>query len=54
MPNLGAVRAAGQIARACAIPITGYIYGPFEVLPDYSPPIRLVFFRIMLLSGLWM
>jgi hypothetical protein len=38
----------------CAIPIIGYIYSPFEVLPDYAPPTRLVFFPVMLLSGLWM
>jgi hypothetical protein len=38
----------------CSIPIIGYIYSPFEVLPDYAPPTRLVFFPIMLLSGLWM
>jgi hypothetical protein len=38
----------------CAIPITGYIYGPFAVLPDYAPPTRFVFFPVMLLSGLWM
>ncbi len=38
----------------CSIPIIGYIYSPFEVLPDYAPPTRLVFFPVMLLSGLWM
>jgi hypothetical protein len=38
----------------CSIPIIGYIYSPFEVLPDYAPPTRFVFFPIMLLSGLWM
>ena len=38
----------------CAIPITGYLYSPFAVLPDYAPPTRFVFFPIMLLSGLWM
>ncbi len=38
----------------CAIPITGYIYSPFEVLPDYATPTRFVFFPIMVLSGLWM
>jgi hypothetical protein len=38
----------------CSIPIIGYIYGPFEVLPDYAPPTRFVFFPVMLLSGLWM
>jgi hypothetical protein len=38
----------------CSIPITGYIYSPFENLPDYAPATRFVFFPIMLLSGLWM
>ena len=38
----------------CSIPIIGYIYSPFEVLPDYAPPTRFVFFPVMLLSGLWM
>jgi hypothetical protein len=38
----------------CAIPIIGYIYSPFEVLPDYAPPTRYVFFPAMLISGLWM
>ena len=38
----------------CSIPIIGYIYSPFEVLPDYAPPTRFVFLPVMLLSGLWM
>jgi hypothetical protein len=38
----------------CAIPITGYIYGPFEVLPDYATPTRFVFFPVMVVTGLWM
>jgi hypothetical protein len=38
----------------CAIPITGYIYSPFAVLPDYATPTRFVFFPVMVLSGLWM
>jgi len=37
-----------------AIPIVGYIYSPFDVLPDYARPTRFVFLPIMLLSGLWM
>ncbi len=37
-----------------AIPIIGYIYSPFENLPDYAFPTRFVFFPLMLLSGLWM
>jgi len=37
-----------------AIPIVGYIYSPFEVLPDYAPLTRYVFLPAMALSGLWM
>ena len=37
-----------------AIPILGYIYSPFENLPDYAPPTRYVFLPAMVLSGLWM
>ena len=37
-----------------SIPIIGYIYSPFEVIPDYAPATRFVFFPGMLLSGLWM
>ncbi len=37
-----------------AIPILGYIYSPFEKLPDYAPPTRFVFLPVMVLSGLWM
>ena len=38
----------------CAVPITGYIYSPFAVIPDYAPMTRFVFFPVMVLSGLWM
>jgi len=37
-----------------SIPIIGYIYSPFENLPQYAPPTRFVFFPVMALSGLWM
>jgi len=37
-----------------AIPIAGYIYSPFEQLPNYAPPTRFVFFPAMVLTGLWM
>ncbi len=37
-----------------AIPILGYIYSPFEKLPDYAFRTRFVFVPIMVLSGLWM
>jgi hypothetical protein len=37
-----------------SIPILGYIYSPFEKLPDYAPKTRYVFVPAMVLSGLWM
>jgi len=37
-----------------SIPILGYIYSPFEKLPDYAFPTRFIFLPIMVLSGLWM
>jgi hypothetical protein len=37
-----------------SIPILGYIYSPFEKLPDYAAPTRFVFVPVMVLSGLWM
>jgi hypothetical protein len=38
----------------CAVPIIGYVYSPFEQLPNYAPATRFVFLPIMVLSGLWM
>ena len=43
-----------SIHLVLAIPIVGYIYSPFDVIPDYAPATRFVFFPAMLLSGLWM
>jgi hypothetical protein len=37
-----------------SIPIIGYIYSPFENIPEYAGPTRFVFFPILALSGLWM
>ena len=37
-----------------SIPILGYIYSPFERLPDYAPKTRFVFVPALVLSGLWM
>jgi hypothetical protein len=38
----------------CSIPIVGYIYSPFDEIPNYAFPTRYVFLPIMVLSGLWM
>ena len=37
-----------------AIPILGYIYSPFDKIPNYAPATRFVFVPVMVLSGLWM
>ena len=37
-----------------AVPILGYIYSPFEKIPDYAPRTRFVFLPVMVVSGLWM
>ena len=37
-----------------AIPILGYIYSPFEEIPNYASVVRGVFVPVMILSGFWM
>jgi hypothetical protein len=37
-----------------AIPIIGYIYSPFDQIPNYAHPTRSVFVPVLALSGLWM
>ena len=37
-----------------AIPILGYIYSPFEEIPNYAPAVRFVFVPVMILAGYWM
>jgi hypothetical protein len=37
-----------------SIPIIGYIYSPFDKIPQYAFPTRYVFVPIMVLTGLWM
>jgi len=37
-----------------SIPIIGYVYSPFENIPQYAAPTRYVFLPILVLSGLWM
>ena len=37
-----------------AIPIIGYIYSPFDQIPNYAPAVRYVFFPLIAVSGLWM
>ena len=37
-----------------SIPIFGYVYSPFDQIPNYAPLVRFVFVPILTLSGLWM
>ena len=37
-----------------SIPIIGYVYSPFEDIPQYAAPTRFVFLPVMVLTGLWM
>ena len=37
-----------------AIPILGYIYSPFEEIPNYAAPTRFVFVPLIMLAGYWM
>ena len=37
-----------------AIPIIGYIYSPFNQIPNYAPATRYVYVPILVLSGPWM
>ena len=37
-----------------AIPVLGYIYSPFEEIPQYAGITRFVFVPIIMLAGYWM
>lgn len=37
-----------------AIPIAGYVYSPFEQLPDYAPVVRFIAIPVLVLTGFWM
>lgn len=37
-----------------AIPIAGYVYSPFEELPNYASVVRFVAVPVIVLTGLWM
>jgi thiosulfate reductase cytochrome b subunit len=39
---------------ALAIPIVGYIYSPFDQIPNYAAVTRYIYVPIIVLSGLWM
>lgn len=37
-----------------SIPIIGYVYSPFEELPNYAPVVRFVAIPGIGITGLWM
>jgi hypothetical protein len=37
-----------------SIPIVGYVYSPFEELPNYAPVVRFVAIPVLVLTGFWM
>jgi hypothetical protein len=42
------------IHLVCGVPIIGYVYSPFEQIPNYAPAVRFGFLPVILLSGYWM
>jgi hypothetical protein len=55
LTNRGITRSIFRwIHLVLSIPILGYIYSPFEKLPDYASLTRYVFIPLMVVSGLWM
>lgn len=36
------------------VPIIGYVYSPFDKIPEYAGPTRFVFLPVLVLTGLWM
>jgi predicted tellurium resistance membrane protein TerC len=37
-----------------SIPILGYVYSPFEELPNYAPVVWFVSIPVLVLTGFWM
>ena len=55
IPSRGITRTISRwIHLVLSIPILGYIYSPFDKIPQYAAPTRYVFVPVMILSGLWM
>jgi hypothetical protein len=55
LANRGLARAIFRgIHIVFAIPILGYIYSPFDKIPNYAPATRFVFVPVIVLSGLWL
>jgi hypothetical protein len=53
--SLGASRTILRwIHLVFSIPIIGYVYSPFEEIPNYATPTRYVFLPVLVVTGLWM
>ena len=52
MTDLTKRRLQRAVHLIAGIPILGYIYSPFENLPDYAPKVRFVFVPLIAVSGL--
>lgn len=37
-----------------SVPIIGYVYSPFEELPNYAPVVRFGSIPALVVTGLWM
>jgi len=42
------------IHTAFSIPLIGYIYSPFDQIPNYASKVRYFFLPMLFISGLWM
>lgn len=36
------------------VPIIGYVYSPFDEIPNFAPAVRIVFLPALVLSGMWL
>ena len=53
--NQGTIRTIFRwIHLIFGIPIIGYVYSPFDQIPNYAPLVRYFFLPTILASGLWM
>ncbi|HWN11467.1 MAG TPA: hypothetical protein VNO50_19720 [Pyrinomonadaceae bacterium] len=43
-----------SIHLVLSIPIIGYVYSPFEELPNYAPVVRFVSIPVLVVTGFWM
>lgn len=37
-----------------SIPLIGYVYSPFEAIPDYAPLTRYFFLPVLVFTGFWL